>query len=144
MRLLMPWSWGRPKTPNADGPSSGNSPTPSGAGKGSPASPLPGAARFRVEKVWSIMGKGCVVGGTVLEGVIHPPCQMKIEPGDSSSSEPRVVDVIEAVSERKPRPEVVAGVFAGLTLRGLPGAPTVPGSIRRKWEIQDGDFLVTV
>ncbi len=69
---------------------------------------------------------------------------MRIEPGGSSSSESRVVDGMEAVSERKPSAEVAAGVHAGLTLRGLPGAPTLLGSIERRWAIQDDDLLVTV
>jgi translation elongation factor EF-1alpha len=140
----MPWGWGK-----REKESSGLAPTQSEADPEpaeSPrlAAPLPSEVRFKVEGVYSIMGEGCVVGGLLEIGVIRPPSKLRVAPGPSSPSPVRIVEVISAVSKRQPQSEIGPGTRAGLTLRGMPGASTLPGSIARRWEIQKGDCLVSL
>jgi len=106
--------------------------------------PASSGVRFRVENVYSIMGEGCMVAGIVESGTVRPPVQLRIEPGPSSPSEARVIDVVKVVVRRRPTVEVGVGEKAGFTLRGLPGGLILPGSIRRDWEIRAGDYLVSL
>jgi hypothetical protein len=141
----MPFSWGR-KKPESPGPSP-PPPQPRDDPSSRPAQfgeTLPPSVRFRVERAYNIWGTGCVLGGTVESGIIRPPCQLRIEPGPASPTQPLVVDVVQAVLHNKPQAEVGPGSRPGLSIRGLPGEKSkLPGDKHTKWAIEPGDFLIS-
>jgi len=144
----MPLAWRKKEQPSEsqaqDPPSpvaGSDSPLPSSS-EPTKERPLTGAVRFRVESVFTIMGEGCVASGILEKGQIRPPMRLRVEPGPSSSTRPTNVEIIKAVVNRKPRDVVDAGQRAGLTVRGIQGAPILPGSIKRDWDLCQGDFLL--
>ena len=99
--------------------------------------------RFRVERVGSVLGEGLVASGVVEAGEVRPPTSLRVLPGPSSTTTPRLVEVVKVVFDRKSQPSAGPGVTAGLTLRGVPGSPKVLSRIGRNWDLQEGDRLVS-
>jgi hypothetical protein len=74
---------------------------------------------FRIERVSTVPGQGCVVTGEVVEGIVHPPAMMRIVTIKRRPGVPDVVQVSRVVARGQLPPEVAPGIVAGLTLQGL-------------------------
>ncbi len=150
----MPWRWrqskAEPTVPKASVEAAPLAPAPPATDPAPLVSPPvvnPPAAfrvRFRIDRVFSIMGKACMVAGTVEEGAVRPSTQLRVEPGPDSPTVASVVDVVEVATNQKTLPEAAQGSTPGLTLRGVPGTPVAPGSVMVRWNLRKGDYLVSL
>lgn len=144
----MPWGWGKKEAPPTDpavksGGSPGDSepPLPSSVREPTGAAPS-GSVTFRIDKVTTILGMGCVVMGEVIEGILRAPLTMRVVTGAPRPDVPASVQVVMLMAHHSTVTELAPGTPAGLTLRGVSGPPVLPGGIRRKWPLEVGDRLV--
>ena len=145
----MPWGWGKkgappPEPAGGSGASRGDAEPPLPSSVLEPTGPPPsGPVRFRIDKVYTIVGLGCVVAGEVVEGILRPPLTMKVVTVSPRPDTPASVQVVMATVHRQTVPEVAPGTGAGLTLRGLWGPGLGLSSVLRKWPVEAGDVLVS-